>query len=182
MKDYLDWRVLVALKPGFILVDRMTARGTWRKGLVVALDLERYDFRQGSKSLIRATEGTVIERLPPRIKIRQTHPSNFPTSRCIDDPGRTVIEPLFEKDLDMVYDFDLMGGAVTSGVSGGRRRRGGPGRSGPPRWRLPMPMEEIPGGDENVMLYAMGDGNHSWRRQRRSGKASRRPRPTGRRS
>ena len=112
MREYLHHGTLAPQRPGFILVDRVTARGSSRKGLVVALDLERYDFHEGSESLIRATEGTVIERLPPRIKIRQDAPIESPHIMVlIDDPGRTVIEPLFGTGLQKVYDFDLMEGS-----------------------------------------------------------------------
>ena len=71
MEHYLQEGILTAKKPGFVLLDRRTAHTPSRKGLVVALDLEHYDFSATAKTLIRATEGTVIDRLPPRIKIRE---------------------------------------------------------------------------------------------------------------
>ena len=63
---------------GFILVERNVA-GKSRHGIVLALDLEKYDFSIGSQTLIRATEGTIIDRLPPRIRIREGSKSEFLT-------------------------------------------------------------------------------------------------------
>ena len=71
--------------------------GKTRHGVMMALDLEHYDFNKGSQSLIRATEGTIIERLPPRIRIREGAPLEIPHILVlIDDPDKTVIEPLIE--------------------------------------------------------------------------------------
>ena len=74
----------------------------------MAVDLEKYDYSIGSQTLIRATEGTVIERLPPRIKIRENAPLELPhVMLLIDDPEKSVIEPLAEKveSLEKVYDL-----------------------------------------------------------------------------
>ena len=69
--------------------------GKLRKGLLLCLDLERYDYSKGSSSLIRATEGTIVERLPPRMAIREGAALELPHILVlIDDPDRTVIEPL----------------------------------------------------------------------------------------
>ncbi|HQJ07679.1 MAG TPA: DUF1015 domain-containing protein [Deltaproteobacteria bacterium] len=164
MEEYLDKGVLVPLQPGFILVDRTTARGTSLKGLMAALDLERYDFRKGSKSLIRATEGTVIDRLPPRIKIRQGAPIESPHIMVlIDDPGRTVIEPLFGKNPSMVYDFDLMensghikGYMIDDPGVIGEVAQALTALADPDTFQEKYRVE-----DRDVLLYAVGDGNHS---------------------
>ena len=72
---------------------RLTAR--FATGSMLCLDLERYDYTKGSTSLIRATEGTIVERLPPRMKIRQGAALELPHILVlIDDPQRTVIETL----------------------------------------------------------------------------------------
>ena len=112
MQEYLDAGLLKS-RQGFILV-RRTAEGKTRHGLMLALDLERYNFNKGSQSLIRATEGTIVDRLPPRIKIRKDAILELPHILVlIDDPQRTVIEPLAAKtdQLDKLYDFDLMLGS-----------------------------------------------------------------------
>ena len=93
MQDYLA-RDLFVEHEGLVLVER-TAGGRTRHGLMLALDLEQYDYSQGSASLIRATEGTILERIPPRVRIRSGAPLELPHILVlIDDPGRTVIEPL----------------------------------------------------------------------------------------
>ena len=97
-------------RDGLIYVER-TVSGKTRKGIVLCLDLERYDYNKGSSSLIRATEGTIVDRLPPRIKIRQGAAMELPHILVlIDDPNHTVIEPLSaaKSKLEKVYDFDLM--------------------------------------------------------------------------
>ncbi|MBR6766938.1 MAG: DUF1015 family protein, partial [Clostridia bacterium] len=119
MRRYLRDGILVpAVKDGFMLIERTTDSGV-RPGLVVALDLEEYDFSKGSKSLIRPTEGTVIERVPPRARIRRGAPVELPhVMMLIDDPEDTVIGPLLKKQekLRKVYDFDLMlGGGHVKG-------------------------------------------------------------------
>jgi len=111
MRKYINENVINELDDCFILVDRKTSFAESRKGLMIALDLECYDYTRGSCALIRATEGTVIDRLPPRIKIRQNAFIELPHIMVlIDDPDKTVIEPLFEKlsSLEKLYDFDLM--------------------------------------------------------------------------
>jgi len=165
MDQYLADGILVPQGPGFVLVDRKTSHAPSRKGLVVALDLEAYDYRPGAGTLIRATEGTIVDRLPPRIRVRENAAVELPHIMVlIDDPDRTVIEPLFTADLQKVYDFELM--------QGSGHLRG---------WRVDQPeqLEQIAGAlsalagtqrfrerygvdDDQVMLYAMGDGNHSF--------------------
>ncbi len=165
MTAYCAENVLVPQKPGFVLVDRKTAHVPSRKGLVVGLDLERYDYTRGSQSLIRATEDTIIERLHSRIRIRQKAPIELPHIMVlIDDPDKTVIEPLFEHSLSRLYDTDLMmhGGHVTGyavqdpvligQVADNLQRLADPAR-----------FKHVYGAtDQQVLLYAMGDGNHSF--------------------
>ncbi len=165
MRRYLAESVLEPQPPGFILVERETARGQTRRGLIATLDLEHYDFNPGAKTLIRPTEGTIMERLPPRVRVREQAPLELPhVMVLIDDPQRMVIEPLFAEPLELLYDVPLM---LDSG-----RVRG---------WRLDHPLliqwivEQLSRladpatfsarygvTDEPVLLYAMGDGNHSF--------------------
>lgn len=164
MNEYLSTGVLVSPGPGFILVERTLARGAVRKGLVVALDLECYDYRPGSRSLIRATEGTVVDRLPPRVKIRENAPLETPHIMVlIDDPEKTVIEPLFAGNPEKVYDFDLMENSghirgyhireksALDAVARALERLADPAAY---RGRYGVKAQD-------VLLYAMGDGNHS---------------------
>lgn len=119
MDQYIEQGILETQKPGFILVDRSTPHTPSRKGLVMAVDLECYDYTPGSQALIRATEGTVLDRIPPRVKIRENAPIELPHIMIlIDDPEKTVIEGLFEKTnsggnvgegvFRKLYDFELM--------------------------------------------------------------------------
>jgi uncharacterized protein (DUF1015 family) len=113
MRQHLEEKVLVSEEPGFMYVERKTEAETSRKGLVIAIDLEEYDYNANSKSLVRPTERTVIERIPPRVKVRENASVEFPhIMLLIDDPDKTIIEPLGEKknSLKKVYDFDLMMG------------------------------------------------------------------------
>jgi len=165
MHEYLNGGVLRPQAPGFILVERHTRRPNPRHGLIVALDLEAYDFHRGAASLIRASEGTVVERLPPRAHIRERAPVEVPhVLVLIDDPERTVIEPLLKHNLPTVYDFDLMlgGGHITGKHVGGEQLlRGIAGNLA--RLASPELFQRRYGiGDHPPLLYAMGDGNHSF--------------------
>lgn len=111
MANYLRDGTLRELPEGFILTERYTGGCAPRRGLVAAIDLECYEYAEGKRSLIRPTEQTVVERIPPRLQVRKNAPVELPhIMMLIDDPGRTVIEPLFEHldELTMVYDTDLM--------------------------------------------------------------------------
>jgi len=113
MQQYINQGILEPQTPGFILVDRSTPHAASRKGLIIAVDLECYDYRTGSQTLIRATEGTVLDRIPPRVKIRENAPIELPhIMLLIDDPAKTVIEKLYEttESYKKLYDFDLMQG------------------------------------------------------------------------
>ena len=164
MERYLSEGLLAEQRPGFVLLDRRTAHAPSRKGLVVALDLEHYDYSADAKTLIRATEGTVIDRLPPRIKIREHAALESPHIMVlIDDPERTVIEPLFHKSLPMLYDFDLMmdSGHLTGYLVEDEGLLNAVAAS-LERLADPAYFQKRYGvQDERVLLYAMGDGNHS---------------------
>ena len=164
MKKYLDAGVFEA-RDGFIYVERSVA-GRTRKGIVLALDLERYDYTKGSSSLIRATEGTIVDRLPPRMKIREGAALEFPHILVlIDDPNRTVIEPLMaaKSKLENIYDFDLMldsghlAGYAVSGVFENQVVEALRGLAQPETFAAKYGI----GADQPVLLFAMGDGNHS---------------------
>ena len=112
MKEYLDSGLLEPHK-GFVLVERSVGEAV-QTGLIVALDLETYDFNKGSQSLIRATEGTILDRLPPRMQVRRGAPLELPHILVLyDDPDFIVLNPLLEQkeSLPIAYDFDLMQGS-----------------------------------------------------------------------
>merc|ERR1719277_973846 len=150
-----------------VLVDRKTPIVESRKGLLVELDLDLYSFEKGSQSLIRATEKTIEERLPPRIAIRQRASVELPHILVlIDDPEQTVIEPLVKRrnTFEKLYDFDLMQGSghltghhiasreAIKGVVEGLRRLA----------EKKHFQQRYEAKDEHgVLLFAVGDGNHS---------------------
>lgn len=109
MRNYLQQNILIPYE-GMILVERTIRHGK-RHGLMLALDLEKYDYHKDSQTLIRATEGTILERLPPRMRIREDAILELPHILVlIDDPQMEIIEPLWEKReaFPCIYDFDLM--------------------------------------------------------------------------
>jgi len=109
MQQYLS-AGLLAGHQGMILVER-EASGKTRTGLMLALDLEAYDYHRGSQTLIRATEGTILERLPPRMHVRRGAPLELPHILVLyDDPEFSVLSPVLEAkaDFPICYDFDLM--------------------------------------------------------------------------
>jgi hypothetical protein len=165
MLGYLSGGMLVS-QSGMVYVERQVG-GKLRKGLVLALDLEQYDYNKGSRSLIRATEGTIIERLPPRIRIREGAKLEAPHILVlIDDPGRTVIEPvgIAKSKLKELYDFELMAGsghlngylvndaAIETGIVGALEQLANP-QTFANKYGISA--------EQPVLLFAMGDGNHS---------------------
>ena len=165
MQAYLAKDLLTAYE-GLIYVER-TVEGRTRRGLMLALDLERYDYNKGSQTLIRATEGTILERIPPRVRIRQGAALELPHILVlIDDPEKTVIEPVAaQRDhLAPVYDFELMLGsghlrgyrvtdlAIEKQVVGALEKLADPQK---------FAQHYGVGADKGVLLFAMGDGNHS---------------------
>ncbi len=164
MEDYLADGTLAEQPPGFILVDRQTPVVESRKGLVLALDLEHYDYNRGAQSLIRATEGTILDRLPPRIEVRKNAPIELPHIMVlIDDPEATVIEPLGRENLETVYDFELSGnGGHLKGYRVDRPELIRQVATALEQLADPEAYREKYAVDGAVMLYAMGDGNHSF--------------------
>jgi hypothetical protein len=169
MRTYLDAGLLTP-HDGIIYVQR-SVDGKTRRGLMLALDLERYDFRKGSQSLIRATEGTILERLPPRIRIRQGAPLELPHILVlIDDPEKTVIEPVTTAVaespglLEPLYDTELMldsgrlyGARIKDPALEERVLQALARLADPQRFRQHYGAGE----DKGVLLFAVGDGNHS---------------------
>ena len=111
MDRYLADGLFRTLSDSLIYLERTQSDGRVRNGLIGCVDLEQYDFTPGSGALIRATEGTVLERIPPRVRVREHAALELPhVMLLIDDPEKTVIEPLTAAsgEMDKLYDFDLM--------------------------------------------------------------------------
>jgi len=150
---------------GAVLVERRIGTHT-RRGLMLELDLEHYDFSASSTSLIRPTEGTIVERLAPRIEVRRDADLELPHILVlIDDPQCTVIEPVAAAcdALTPLYDTELMGGGghlaghALSGEQGTQVLRALQALADPQAFatRYAVPPGTPP------MLFAVGDGNHS---------------------
>lgn len=157
MERYLQSGVFRELPEGAMLIRRYLPCGV-RTGLILAFDLERYDYSKGSTSLIRATEGTVEERARARLSLRRRALIELPhILMLIDDPEKTVIEPLSNLDKSPEYDFELMegGGRITgtfldeTELSGAKHALSELAKKQSGRFGKPL------------LLYAMGDGNHS---------------------
>ena len=164
MRDY-QARGLFVEHDGAVLVER-SVDGHTRRGLMLELDLEHYDYSPTSSSLIRPTEGTIVARLAPRIAIRRDAELELPHILVlIDDPACTVIEPLAaaRQDLAALYDAELMlGGGHVAGfaVSAEAGARAVQALSALAR---PAVFEQRHGVAAGTppMLFAVGDGNHS---------------------
>ena len=165
MEEYLSKDIFTTLKDSIIYIERTQSDGTVRPGRVAAVDLEKYDYTPGSGSLIRATEGTVLERIPPRVRVRKDAPIELPhVMLLIDDPKKICVEPITaaKDSMEPLYDFELM-------LKGGHLRG----------WKLSEAqidaladaMERLSSdaamgikyGLHGVapLLFAVGDGNHS---------------------
>ncbi len=161
IKDYLKSGVFNELEKGFILTVRKTPFVERRIGLIGTIDLDEYDFSQKSSALIRATEGTIEERIPPRLKIRKDADVEFPHVMVLfDDEQRAITERLYENraELKKLYDFELnMGGGHVEGyfVSDYQSVLEGFSKL------LDSDRLIKKYGENDKFAFAVGDGNHS---------------------
>lgn len=156
MSRYLDECVFAEYKNAMILVERTQSDGAVRRGIVGAFALDAYSYAVGAKSLIRPTEGTVLERIPPRVAIRRNAPLELPHIMVfLDDRKREIIEGVDVTRLDLLYDFDLMlGGGHIRGylIDEVEQQR---------ITSLLATLELASGAEGERFAYAVGDGNHS---------------------
>ena len=158
-RTYLDEGILKSLGTGFILTDRATELHPSRRGLMAAIDLEGYSFEPGNKNICRATEGTVLSRIPPRIRIRANSPVELPHIMIlIDDPRGITIEKAFEmagsEGLKPLYDTDLMLG---SGHITGTFIPDGSDIAE----SIISGLAALKAANKDGLLFLVGDGNHS---------------------
>lgn len=162
MGNYLKQGILESQGECAVYVRRTTARSGLREGLVVAVDLERYDYSRGSKSLIRATEGTIVDRIPPRLAVRRDAPLELPHIMVlVEDVERQLIEGLGARrdELHKLYDVELM---QRGGHLEGYRLDEEADIDGL-LTRLTELLERAKQRQhtEQPLFWAMGDGNHS---------------------
>lgn len=165
MQEMLDADIFDEFKDSMFYIERTQSDGKVREGIIGAVDLEDYSYEVGSQTLIRATEKTVVERIPPRMRVRENALLELPHIMIlIDDEDKDIIESLKStvSDADVVYDFDLMqkGGhikgynlksEVADGVISKLEKLADKGNF-EARYGVQ---------DKGVLLFAMGDGNHS---------------------
>lgn len=155
MKKYINDGVFNEFKNTFIYIKRTVTGGKIRRGVTGLIDLCNYSYEKGSKTLIRATEETVPERIPPRVEIRKDATLELPhIMLLIDDPDMTVIAPLDKKTEDEkpLYDFDLMlnGGHITGTALGEKAAA-----------EMQKALGALIENSDDKLLFAVGDGNHS---------------------
>ena len=155
MKEYLESGVFEVYENSMILVSRKQSDGLVMDGIIGAINLSDYDYKKGAKSLVRASEQTVIERIPPRVMIRKDAPLEFPhILLLIDDPDFSVIEPIAEKadDFEKLYDLKLMlGGGEVKGYL----------LNSDVCDKIVEALENLVEDADDKLLFAVGDGNHS---------------------
>lgn len=155
MRRYLDEGVLERrVRNGFVLTERVTAAGT-RLGLIGAVDLDDYDYTPGAPALIRATEETIAERVPPRVRIRRDAPVETPhVMMLIDDPEGGVVEATYARVRAKapLYDFSLM--------EGGGTLRGWAVEGDEALAPISAAIQALHE-DQTDFLFVVGDGNHS---------------------
>ena len=167
MKSYVEEGILKPIDKGFVLVERNVGRDHCRNGLVVAVDLETYEYKKGAGSLVRPTEMTVEERIPPRLRVRQTATVELPhIMLLIDDPECSIIEPLIARknEFSKIYDTDLMkdGGHITGflipeGKETDNIMQKIEALAEPDSFKKKYALDK----DYPLLNFAVGDGNHS---------------------
>ncbi len=165
MGAYLDGGLFETLEDSLLYIERVQSDGKIRHGLIGMVDLEQYDFTPGSGALIRATEGTVLSRIPPRVKVRKDAPIELPhVMLLIDDPNKTVVEPLTRAsgEMEKLYSFPLQqgGGSITGWKLTAAQMDAAADAlealCSPEEQNWKYGVKDVP-----PLLFAVGDGNHS---------------------
>ena len=163
MEQYLNSDLFTEYRNAYVYVERTLLNGKIRKGIVGMVDLEDYDYKPGSVSPIRATEKTVLERIPPRQRVRRGAGLELPHVLMLcDDKEKKLIEPL-EKEkesLPLLYDFDLMegGGRIRGYLVQGETARAFEARLAAYEAGTEERYKDLKGAP---VVFAVGDGNHS---------------------
>ncbi len=155
MRRYLDRGVFEELDPAMILTVRGTPHVSERRGLMLSIDLDQYEYTPGARSLIRATERTIVDRIPPRVRIREGAPVEVPHIMVlVDDAKDELFGGLLGRDLDRLYETQLMlGGGQVSGYR----------VAGDALEHVATTLESLleRSSREAPFVFAVGDGNHS---------------------
>ena len=159
MKEYLDDGVFSNPINSFIYIERTSQFGRTRKGLLCLIDLETYEWKPMTTANIRATEATIVERIPPRMEIRRNACLELPHIMLLaNDKSRSLVEacgeavkssgarPLYEGEL-MCNGGSIKGWAVIEDEL--------------IKNAVNKIAEENKQADGSTVLFAGGDGNHS---------------------
>ena len=160
MKEYLGGGVFAAPFNGFIYIERKTAFGRMRKGLVAQIDLETYEWKPFSKANIRATEATIVDRIPPRKEIRKGAPLELPhIMLLVNDKDDILVggSGAVAKKNAPIYSGNLMcnGGSITGWGLSSESELAGVTEA------VAQIAEKNRAADGSTFLFAVGDGNHS---------------------
>ena len=139
-----------------IYVERTLDSGKVRRGLVGVVDLEQYDYEPGTACAVRATEGVVLSRIPPRVAVRKNAPIELPHAILLSDCG-DIVAPLAGRtgEMELLYDFELMeGGGHLKGWLLTREQQERTARA-IRKWK------EWADRERDGLLFLVGDGNHS---------------------
>lgn len=155
MENYLQNGVFQCRENAMVYVRRQLSNGKTRQGIIAQISLADYDYRKGAKAQIRATEETVLERIPPRVEIRKDAPLELPhVMLFVDDPENTVIKPLEKRaqSFETLYDFDLMqgGGHICGALLDANAIA-----------QVQAALQQLCRQSRHDFLFAVGDGNHS---------------------
>lgn len=162
MERYLKENVFTVYPDSYVYVERTLMDGSVRPGLLGAVDLEEYNYNVGSTSAIRATEKTVLERIPPRQRVRKDAPIELPHVLMLcDDDKMQLIEPIraVRDTLPKLYDFELMeqGGRIRGWLVQGEQAKAFDDRLAAFAATVHEKYADLGGS----ILLAVGDGNHS---------------------
>ena len=153
MEHYIENGIFKEYKDSLIYVERIQSDGILRRGIVGKIDLEHYDYKAGSKALVRATEQTVLERIPPRVEIRKNAPLELPHVMVLFDDIKDKVMSLVSERRESfckLYDFELMcgGGHITGYLIDDETADS-----------VLSLLDELKG--DSDLLFCVGDGNHS---------------------
>lgn len=165
MKEYLNDQTFREHKDALIYIERIQSDGKMRAGIVGKLDLEDYSYQKGSTTPVRATEATVVERIPPRLKVRKGADIELPHIMIlIDDREKSVIEPLesLKNNMEVLYNFKLMknGGSI-SGYKLTKEMQDSVFAALDKLADLDEFNKKYGLNEKSPLVFAMGDGNHS---------------------
>lgn len=154
MQEYLDSNIFECYSDSLIYVERIQSDGKLRRGIVGKIDLECYDYRAGSDAEIRATEQTVLSRIPPRVEIRKNAPLELPHVMLLFDDVKDLIFSYLKANTDSfkkVYDFALMcnAGSIKGYLLNEDAKQ-----------KVLSLLDELKQ-QNNGFLFCVGDGNHS---------------------